>query len=296
MRLNAANVELPEGKNDAIFLDDVLRGFGLRVRRLRNRRITHNWIIQYRQHGHQRRMIIGSGAKLTAAQARAKARKLLAEVELGGDPQVDRRERREKDAKSFRFVISHEENRTEGDPGGFLENKSAVKESTKRMLANYLLGPFGKRAQKQGMKPYLKALHPMPIDKITRADISAGILAVSKSSGEPTAIALRSALNSLFSWAMRMGLVEANPVIEAISPPKQDSRDRVLNNSELAVIWKALPDDDFRKVIRLLILTGCRRQEIGSMRWSEFAPDLSAWTLPKSRSRAAGRTHCRSHR
>ena len=88
MKLTAANVELPEGKHDTIFLDDVLKGFGLRVRRLSNRRITHNWIIQYRQHGHQRRMIIGSGDKLTATQARAKARKLLAEVELGGDPQA----------------------------------------------------------------------------------------------------------------------------------------------------------------------------------------------------------------
>ena len=285
MKLTAANVELPEGKHDTIFLDDVLKGFGLRVRRLSNRRITHNWIIQYRQHGHQRRMIIGSGDKLTATQARAKARKLLAEVELGGDPQADRRERREKDTKSFRFVISHEENREEEDQGGFLENKSAVKESTKRMLANYLLGPLGKRAQKQGMKPYLKALHPMPIDKITRADISARILAASKSSGEPTAIALRSALNSLFSWAMRMGLVEANPVIEAISPPKQETRDRVLIEAELAAIWKALLDDDYGKVIKLLVLTGCRREEIGGMRWSEFNFHHGTWTLPAARSK-----------
>jgi len=291
MKLTAANVELPEGKHDAIFLDDVLKGFGLRVRRLRNRRITRNWIIQYRQHGHQRRMIIGSGDKLTAAQARAKARKLLAEVELGGDPQADRRERREKDTKSFRFVISQDENREEEDPGGFLENKSAVKESTKRMLANYLLGPLGKRAEKQGMKPYLKALHPMPIDKITRADISARILAASKSSGEPTAIALRSALNALlFSWAMRMGLVEADPVIEAISPPKQDSRDRVLTDAELAAIWKALPDDDYGKVIKLLVLTGCRREEIGGMRWSEFNFHQGTWTLPAARSKN-GRKH-----
>jgi integrase len=140
------------------------------------------------------------------------------------------------------------------------------------------------------MKPYLEGLHRMSIDQVTRKDNAACLLRVSKQSGEPTAIALRSALNALSDWAMQMGLAESNPVIGSFKPPKQATRDRVLDDSELAMIWRALADADYGKIIRLLILTGCRRQEIGAMGWSEFSPDMSTWTLPPSRSKT-GKPH-----
>jgi integrase len=279
MKLTSANIKLPEGKNDHLEFDDTLKGFGLRIRRGSGDRIIRNWIIAYRAHGHQRRMIVGSAEKLTPAQARQKARKLLSEVELGGDPQADKRERRDKDEVSLRSIIKD-----------FLEHKTGVRQGTLQSLTQYLQGPCGARAQKQGIEPYLKPLHGMPIDRITRADIARRVLTVSKEHGEPTGIAFRSALNSLFAWAMTMGLTEHNPVIGAFKPPKQASRDRVLSNSELVMIWKALADDDYGKVIKLLICTGARRAEIGGMRWSEFSPDMDTWTLSSSRSKT-GKPH-----
>jgi integrase len=300
----ASNIELPEGKNENILFGvrlianglfkpgaNLPSGFGLRLRRASDGRTLRNWIFQYRQHGRSPRMGIASADSVTAAQALERARKLHAEVELGGDPQGNKQERRNKDAQSLRFVMSHQEDEKAGDPGGFLENKTDVKEATKRMLESYLLGPLGFRAKGQGMKPYLHGLHSTPIDKITRADISARLLAVSKANGVPTAIALRSALSSLYSWAMQMGYVDSSPLVDAFIPEKPDSRDRVLSSMELAAIWNTLDDDgDYAKAIKLLILTGCRRQEIDNMRWSEFAPDMSIWTLPKERSKT-GKSH-----
>jgi len=263
MKLTTANIRLPEGKSDHIVFDNALTGFGLRVRRLSGGNIGKSWIIQYRAHGRARRMIVGSAETLTAAKAREQARKLLAAVELGGDPQSDKQERREKDALSLRSVVAD-----------FLATKTGVRAGTMKMLNLYLAGPL-----------YLKPLHSMPVDRITRKDVAARLLAVTKTSGAPTALGLRSALNSLFSWAMQMGLVEHNAVTGAYKPPRPESRDRVLSDAELAAIWNALPADSYGAVIKLLILTGCRRTEIGGMCWSEIDRARGAWMLPAARSK-----------
>jgi integrase len=64
----------------------------------------------------------------------------------------------------------------------------------------------------------------------------------------------------------------------------------VLSDAELTAIWKACGNDDHGRCIKLLILTGCRRQEIGGMAWSEFDFERGTWTLPAGRSKN-GRAH-----
>src|SRR5262249_37501891 len=86
-------------------------------------------------------------------------------------------------------------------------------------------------------------------------------------------------------WCMEMGLVENNPTIGATKPAENQPRERVLDDSELAAIWRACGDDDYGRIIKLLICTGCRRQEIGGMCWSELDRDAGTWTLPASRSK-----------
>jgi integrase len=228
-------------------------------------------------HGRTPRMKIGSADTVTAAQALERARKLLAKVELGEDPQAEKRERTANDKLTFRKVA-----------GDFIEHKEteSLKPATVRMLQSYLLGPSGKRAKKEGIQPYLKPLHALPIDQIARKDVAARLLHVAKQHGPQVASALRGAMSNLFTWAMQMGLTEANPVIAAFKPkPPSRGGKRVLKDDELAAIWKAVGDDDYGKIVKLLILTGCRRNEIGGMRWTEFAEDFSTWALPGARSK-----------
>jgi integrase len=45
----------------------------------------------------------------------------------------------------------------------------------------------------------------------------------------------------------------------------------VLSDDELSAIWNALGDDDYGRIVKQLVLTGCRREEIGGMRCTEFA-------------------------
>jgi integrase len=90
---------------------------------------------------------------------------------------------------------------------------------------------------------------------------------------------------------MKMGITTANPVIGS-EVSATTARDRVLTPNELVAIWKACGDDHYGKIVRLLILLGARRQEIGGIAFSELdleSPQPS-WTLPAARSKN-GKAH-----
>ena len=89
---------------------------------------------------------------------------------------------------------------------------------------------------------------------------------------------------------MREGLSDGNPVIGTNRAADERSRDRVLSDKELAAIWGACRDDDFGRIVRLLILTGQRREEVGGTTWSELDLARGLWTIPGSRTKN-GRAH-----
>jgi integrase len=251
-----------------------LRGFGLRLRIGSGDKLLRSWLIQTRMQGRMRRMLIGSAEVLTAAQARKEATKLLAKIKLGGDPASEKDNRRQRDSMSLRSVIVD-----------YLEQKTGVKEVTAEITRYYLLGPLGKRAKKRNMEPFLKPLHALPIDRVTRRDIASRVLHVKTASGVASAIGLRGALSAFFRWAMETGLVEQNPVMGALKPERPEPRERVLSNAELVKLWKNVGDDDYGKVVKLLMTAGGRRSEIGKMQWLELDLDRGTWTLPSSRSK-----------
>ena len=98
-------------------------------------------------------------------------------------------------------------------------------------------------------------------------------------------MAARSALSAMFVWAMKTGTAQHNPLIGAYAPDIAPSRDRVLTDSELSAVWRACGDDDLGRIVRLLILTGCRRQEVGGMSWDEFDRERGLWTIPGTRTK-----------
>jgi len=70
---------------------------------------------------------------------------------------------------------------------------------------------------------------------------------------------------------MKEGLCEGNQVIATNNPAEgRKPRTRVLSDAELRSIWNACGDDDPGHIVKLLLLTGCRRDEIGVLSWSEI--------------------------
>jgi integrase len=258
-----AGLTLPDGKAEDFAWDTTLSGYGLRLRRRRDGRLLRTWTVQYRTNGRTRRVTIGDAERITPAQAREAARKLLARASLGHDPQADRETKRAQAALTFQSVA-----------GTYLEAKRPELRPQSLRIANlYLLGP------------YFEALHPIGVSSITRADIAARLTAITRKHSANTSAAARRQIAALFRWAMEEGLVQLNPVIGTRQPARPQERDRVLADPEVVAIWRACGDDDYGRIIRLLILLGSRRQEIGGMRWSEINLDAGTWTLPKERAK-----------
>src|SRR5207245_1085696 len=81
--------------------------------------------------------------------------------------------------------------------------------------------------------------------------------------------------------------LELHPLASLKPPAKERPRDRVLSHKELADCWHAahLEGLPFEQAIKLLILTGQRRGEVASMRWSELDFERALWTLPAGRTK-----------
>jgi integrase len=90
-----------------------------------------------------------------------------------------------------------------------------------------------------------------------------------------------------FAWAMKRDAVRANPFASLAIAKTIAKRERVLSDAELAEIWHAAADagQPYGTIVRLLILTGQRRGEVGGMRWDEISDDLATWSLPADRTK-----------
>src|SRR5262245_22768928 len=270
MKITARTVtalKLPKDRNDAIYFDDDMPGFGLRLR-ISGQQVRRSWVAQYRSLGRTRRVLLGSAEILGAEQARAAAKKVLARVTLGHDPQAEKAARRQKDAHSLKGVV--------GDYLAF--KQTTVRPRTYAEIARYLTGHF------------FQPLHNVPIDQIARRDVAARLTKITTENGSITASRARIALSGFYAWAMGQGLAESNPIVGTTRPQEAKPRDRVLSDAELAAIWNACDDDAFGKVIKLLILTGARRAEVGGMRWSEIDFERGVWVIPAERVKN-GRQH-----
>ena len=64
----------------------------------------------------------------------------------------------------------------------------------------------------------------------------------------------------------------------------------MLTHNELRQLWHGLDDSAFSGVVRLLLLTGQRRTEIGALRWSEVDLASGQIVLPAERTKN-GRAH-----
>jgi integrase len=101
---------------------------------------------------------------------------------------------------------------------------------------------------------------------------------------------LHAVLSAFFTWAMREGLVEANPVFATNRPYDRKARERVLTGEEIARVWNAAGNGTYGTIVKLLILTGQRREEISALRWSEVDFAAQLIQLPTKRVKNA-RSH-----
>src|SRR5215204_6074688 len=263
-RPKVARLTVPAGKTEIIVFDEALPGFGVRVR-LDGKR---TWIAQYRLGSKQRRVTLGTTDTLDPEEARRRAKSVLGGVHNGDDPQARKAEARARASITLGAVAAN-----------YLERFAAerLRPKTLAETRRYLIVSW-------------KPLHGLGINDLDRRAVAVRLSEISRENGPIAANRARVALSAFFNWAIREGLSEKNPVIGTNRAADERSRDRVLSDKELAIIWSACRDDDFGRIVRLLILTGQRREEVGGMNWSELDFVRGVWSNPGDRTKN-GRMH-----
>jgi len=89
-----------------------------------------------------------------------------------------------------------------------------------------------------------------------RVDIAGQLGRIAKERGPIAANRSRSYLSTLYAWTIAGGLADANPVVGTNKAVEEISRDRVLSDEELRLVWSCAGEGDYGAIIRLLILPG----------------------------------------
>lgn len=208
---------------------EAVKGFGVR-----RQRGDAAYVIKYRVFGRQRFVTIGRhGSPWTPDRARREAKRLLGLVADGKDPQAEKIEARAKAADTLGKVadeyLKHAKKK---------QKPRSYAETERHLLVNR------------------KPLHSVSVFHLRRRQVAAHLAKLEDERGRVTAARARAALSAMFNWAIREGFeIAANPVFGTNRPAEPKSRDRVLTNSELAEIWRACRDDDYGRIIKLLMLT-----------------------------------------
>jgi integrase len=236
-------IKLPKGKSDCIVFDDDIAGFGLRLREGGSR----TWVYQYRIGKKQRRMVLGSAKSVPLSLARKNASDLEAKVRLGGDPAMNKETARLEVDNTFAVLADQ-----------FLEaRKQSWRTRTYEEIKRHLIKDA-------------KSLRPFPITAVAQRNIANLLSDIAKEKGDVTANRVRSSLCAFFGWIIREGvrLPEGN-VASYTNKREEGSRDRVLADGELGLIWNACLEDDYGAILKLLMLTGQRANEIAQLHWNE---------------------------
>jgi len=282
-----------------IVWDNELPGFGLRVQPTGSR----SWVVKYRAEGGGRNapirwLTIGTFPTISAKDARNAARKALAQVELGGDPMGDlAAKRREMTIEAL--VDLYETDGCVIQRGARIgaPMKALTKKYTVSRLRNHVVPLLGKRR----------------VSEVTAGDIEAFSRAVAKGKtakdekiakrkriivkgGEGAARKVVRDISAVFAFAIRQGLVTTNPVVSASVRRTDNRRDRFLSLDEVERLGTALDELQAAgvnlkavNIARLWALTGCRRNEIAGLKWSEVHLDVGMLFLEDSKTGKSAR-------
>jgi integrase len=268
MKLTQRRIETlacPAGKKDVLVFDDEQRGLGVRVSAGGGR----SFLAQYRLAGVKRRVSIGSCAAISLAQAREAARAIMGDTAKGRDPASERK------------AAKWEAKRKAADEAltlaALIEEWQALRLADRR--ERYAAEAV--RAVRYAFAKHLNA----PAAVLDRAAVVHVLDKLAKDGKGAMASRTAAYGRACYHWAVKRGSLTVNPFID-LPLATVAKRERVLDDDELRSVWQATAGPgSFNAVVRALVLTGQRREEVAGMTWQEIAPDLSAWTIPGSRAK-----------
>jgi integrase len=280
MKLTEHKIEtlaVEAGRKDRLLFDDGQRGLAVRVTAS-----GRNYLCQYTLHGQKWRVPLGACSAVSLAKAREAAAAIMGDVAKGRNPAAERKE-----------AVAAE------------RAKRARDRLTLRVLIDdwHRLHLAGRRASYAAEA--VRALHYTfedvlddAADDLDRAAVVRLLDAQTrrrKRQGENGARSGGAAMvgrtaaygRAAFAWAVKRGMVHANPFAHLPVTKGIAKRERVLTDQEIGEIWRAAGtvSAPYGTIVRLLILTGQRRGEVAGMTWDELSDDMSVWTMPGERTK-----------
>ena len=259
-------------------------------------RVTSNgvfsWVVRYTPSGNkQKRATIGtytkSDAKLgmTLSDARHRAAEIVAAARRGVDLPLQEAEARNAE------ILRQGQPKTVGElldkyVEEYCKNNQRKWLETQRMFENHVIPEIG----------------ALPLSDLRRADV-VGVLDLMQNEKNLKAQVnrVRTACIAALNWAVEREFIELNPASPIKARKVEEPRQRTLTDTELSKIWQVADRLSYPSgpLIKLLILTGQRRDEVRGMRWSEIVPenqfdfatktgrdDGYAWVLSKDRNKS----------
>jgi integrase len=248
-------IEIPDGGQSHLYL--VVQPSGAK-----------SWAVRYRLAGKPKKFTLPFFVSL--ADAREHARDVLGKVSRGEDPSAAVPAKR---IDLFKDIVSEFRKRH------LVENQrsaSYTKDFDRRMKKD-VLPTWGERDIKTITKRDVVDLLDAVTDRVRAANEQHRGLSTNT---------VFSMLRSLFTWAVGRDVIEISPMVGIKKPmDTTTSRDRVLDDKEIAALWRAAdavgyPAGDY---VKMLLLTGQRRTEVAAMTWSEIKDGV--WTIPGERSK-----------
>lgn len=236
-----------------------------------------SWVLACRDSlGAMRRFTLGAWPDMGIGDARKAAQAMRVDVRRGADPIAARRTARvEAQAMAERDRLTLE---------------VLVADWTRKHLA--------KRSDRyrteavRALKHAFEAQWPKPATDLDRATVRRVLDGMDRRRAKRGNVTDRAAIQArtvaygraCFGWALKREMVPINPFLALPVPEGSPARDRVLTHAELRDVLKAASaTDTYGRIVRLLAITGQRREEVAGMSWSELSRDLSTWTIPAAR-------------
>jgi len=248
--------------SDTVYWDAGLPGFGVKVTP-KGRKV---FLVMYRLAGagsRLRKYTIGPYGRFTLPMARAQAQKIFAARLDGRDPAEEKKQTRR------RLVVDRVDDLVET----FIQDHvSQIGTSTR--ISNLL---------RRDVIPYwgTKSIHE--IKKRDVSDLASQIAQRNAHAGHR----LLKTLKTFFRWCVGRAVLDFSPAEEIASSYREVSRDRVLDDQELASIILAarkIPGA-YGAIVEFLALTGQRREEVAKLKWSELDEKSRTWSIPGSRTK-----------
>lgn len=247
----------PPPSGQRVVWDASLRRFGLRLSAGGSRA----WVVKYKVRGKSRWLTLGTYPLVTLADARAKAREVLATVVQGADPVGERQAERE--APTFAELADE-----------YMERHARPKKRSwkidERMLRRYIP----------------RAWLAMPTHQITRRQVRDMLddLATRAPIQSNRVLAL---LRKMFNFGIKRDLLEVNPCALLDRPAPEHQRERVLTVDEVRAVWAAAEGESATTaaLFKLYLLTAQRGGELRAMEWSEVDLDAGWWVIPGAKAK-----------